>query len=149
MNSVVCLDASVVIWALTPSPLSDKAAAVLAHSQKEKTSLVAPTLLAFEVTSTLRRLVYLHELTPKEGEEAFEAFLHLPVRLSHRRALFPLAWRLAKELNLSRAYDAAYLALAQLRHCDFWTADEKLYNTVKDRLSWVRWIGSYPEEDKD
>jgi predicted nucleic acid-binding protein len=99
-------------------------------------------LFAFEVTSTLRRLVYLDELTASEGEEAFRRFLDIPVRLSHRRAIFPVAWKLAQDFNLSHAYDSSYLALAQIHRCEFWTADERLYNTVRDRLSWVRWIGA-------
>lgn len=55
--------------------------------------------------------------------------------------MFPLALRLAQEFNRPRAYDTAYLALAELRRCEFWTADERLYNSVRDRLDWVHWVG--------
>ncbi|GIV76846.1 MAG: hypothetical protein KatS3mg050_1240 [Litorilinea sp.] len=67
----------------------------------------------------------------------------LKIRLSHRKGIFPLAWELAKQFNQPRAYDTAYLALAQLHQCDFWTADEKLYNAVKDALPWVKWVGNF------
>jgi predicted nucleic acid-binding protein len=92
----------------------------------------------------LRRLVYLKELTAQEGEEAFAGFRRIRVRLSHRQSIFPLAWQLAKRFNRSRAYDTAYLALARLTGCEFWAADEKLYNTVRHELSWVKWIGHHP-----
>ena len=31
--------------------------------------------------------------------------------------------------------------LAEMLACPFWTADERLYNAVKEQLSWVRWLG--------
>jgi predicted nucleic acid-binding protein len=141
MNSRVCIDANLVIWALVPSPLSGAAEVLLQQWQQEQTTLIAPALFAFEVTASLRRMVYLQVITPEEGEEAFARFLRIKVRLSHRQAIFPLAWELAKQFNRPRAYDTAYLALAQLNRCDFWTADEKLYNAVHQQLPWVKWVG--------
>jgi predicted nucleic acid-binding protein len=141
MNSLVCVDASVIIRTLVPGPLSEHALALLETWQRENTTLVSPALLAFEVTSTLRRYVYMQEISAARGEEAFEKFLRLTIRLSHQRGIFPLAWQLAKTFNRPRAYDTAYLALAQLRGCDFWTADERLYNAVRHELVWVKWLG--------
>jgi predicted nucleic acid-binding protein len=51
---------------------------------------------------------------------------------------------LAQQFGRPRAYDTAYLALAQINQCEFWTADEKLYNSVKEKVSWVHWIGEVP-----
>jgi predicted nucleic acid-binding protein len=141
MNSAVCVDANVIVRTLVFGPFSAQATALLAHWQRTRKTLPVPALFAFEVTSTLRRLVYRKAITPAEGEEAFARFLRIKVRLSHRRSLFPLAWQLAKQFNRSRAYDTAYLALAQLNQCDFWTADEKLYNAVQGKLPWVKWVG--------
>ena len=143
MNAPLCIDANLVIWSLLPSPQSTATEALLTRWQQEAVILIAPALLAFEVTSTLRRLVFLKEITPSEGNEAFEQFLRIPLRLSHQRGIFPLAWRLAKRFNRPRAYDTAYLALAHLRGCDFWTADERLYNAVSHELDYVRWVGNY------
>jgi predicted nucleic acid-binding protein len=144
MNSPVCIDANLIIRALTPGPFTGNVLALLAHWQQQQQDLIAPALLAFEVTSTLRRLVHLRELTPEEGEEAFRGFLRVRVRLTHRQSLFPLAWRLARQYQRPRAYDTAYLALAQLHQCEFWTADERLYNAVRHDLAWVKWVGEYP-----
>jgi predicted nucleic acid-binding protein len=143
MKSPLCVDASLILWTLVPAPLSDKAEALLDKWHTEQVPLVAPALFAFEVTSTLRRLVYLEEITLTEGEEAFARFQRINIRLSHRRGIYPLAWRLAKQFNRPRAYDTAYLALAKLLGCEFWTADERLYNTVSHELDWVHWIGNY------
>jgi predicted nucleic acid-binding protein len=146
MNSQVCVDANLIIWSLIPSPLSDVAEALLSKWQQTETTLIAPALLAFEVTASLRRMVSLKQITPTEGEDAFARFQRVKVSLSHRESLFPLAWELAKEFNRSRAYDTAYLALAQLSQCEFWTADEKLYNAVQAKLPWVKWLGNYPQQ---
>jgi predicted nucleic acid-binding protein len=143
MNSVVCVDASLIIRTLVPDAFSQEAEALLAKWHQAATTLIAPALLAFEVTSTVRRMVYLKTLTQARADEVFAQFQRIPIRLSHRKGIFPLAWELAKQFNRPRAYDTAYLALAQLNHCDFWTADEKLYNAVQGELAWVRWVGNY------
>lgn len=142
MNSPVCVDASLILRTLVPEPLSEQAQALLARWRREQATLIAPALLAFEVTATLRRYVHFKRMAPSQGERAFAQFRGLDIRLSHRKALFPLAWQLANRFNRPTAYDTAYLALAQLDRCDFWTADEKLYNSVKDALPWVHWIGN-------
>jgi predicted nucleic acid-binding protein len=145
-SSLVCVDASLIVPTLVPHALSGQAEALLKRWQRERATLVAPALLAFEVTSTIRGLVRLKMIAPQRGEQAVAQFLKMPIRLSSRRGIFPLALRLASELNRPRAYDTAYLALAKLHNCAFWTADEKLYNAVRNELAWVRWIGSVRSE---
>jgi len=143
MNSPVCIDANLIVWSLVPSPYSDVAASLLQSWRREQVTLIAPALLPFEITSTLRRLVHLREITAEEGEEAFVQFQRIPIRLYHRREIFSTAWHLAQQFNRPRAYDTAYLAVAQMHNCDFWTADERLYNAVRHELTWVRWIGEH------
>jgi predicted nucleic acid-binding protein len=143
MNSSVCVDASLILRTLIPAPYSPQALDLLSQWQQQQTKLIAPTLLPFEVTSVLRRLVFLKELRAEDGEAAFDAFRKIKIRFSARAALFPLAWKLVKEFNRPRAYDVTYLALAQLEGVELWTADERLYNAVKGKLAWVRWVGEY------
>ena len=40
-------------------------------------------------------------------------------------------------------YDSTYLALAEHLGCEFWTADGRFYNAVKDSLSFVKWLAHY------
>ncbi|MBM3235133.1 type II toxin-antitoxin system VapC family toxin [Candidatus Poribacteria bacterium] len=40
-------------------------------------------------------------------------------------------------------YDAAYAALAELRGCEFWTADKVFYDTVKAVLTFVKYLPDY------
>lgn len=142
-NSQICVDANIIIWSLVAFPLSDAAANLLYEWRQTDITLVAPALLAYEVAATLRRLVYLKEITPVEGDEAFARYQRLPIELVSPAHILPLAWQLAKDLNRSRTYDTAYLAVAQFYQCHFWTADEKLYNAVQGKLPWVHWLGNY------
>lgn len=50
---------------------------------------------------------------------------------------------LAHQFNLPATYDPHYLALAEREGCEYWTADARLWNTVKGKLAWVRWLGDY------
>ncbi|MBI5653900.1 MAG: type II toxin-antitoxin system VapC family toxin [Chloroflexi bacterium] len=45
-------------------------------------------------------------------------------------------------MNQPKVYDCYYLALAELMNCDLWTADERFYNSVKQKFTWVKWIGA-------
>jgi predicted nucleic acid-binding protein len=145
-NLWVCVDASVVIPLLVPHPLSEKAEKLFGRLREEKAILSAPSLLAYEVTSTIRGFVHLKMISPERGEQAIAHFLRLPIRLSSRQSIFSLALRLAQEFNRPRAYDTAYLALAKILNCNFWTADERLYNAVREKLDWVKWLGSLSNE---
>jgi predicted nucleic acid-binding protein len=45
-------------------------------------------------------------------------------------------------LNLPTAYDAQYLAVAQRYECDFWTADEHLFNVATGSVPRTFWLGN-------
>ena len=127
-----------VVRSLVPDPLTKVAIAQIRTWERTDVSLIAPALFTFEVTSSLRRMVYLKQISPQDGEDAFSKFQRMPVRISHRSQIFQVAWEMAKDLNRPRAYDTAYLAVSRLHECDFWTADKRIYNAVHDRLAWVK-----------
>ena len=56
----------------------------------------------------------------------------------HLRAL-----ELARELQQPAVYDTHYLALAEILDCDLLTADERFFNSVKERNPRVRWLSHY------
>ena len=58
-------------------------------------------------------------------------------RIIIERDLFTGAWHIAEQYNLASLYDAYYMALAQARDCDFWTADRRFLNSVP-KLPYVR-----------
>ena len=54
------------------------------------------------------------------------------------------AREIARQFNQRKVYDATYAALAELRGCEFWTADKVFYDAVKAGLPFVRYLPDYP-----
>jgi predicted nucleic acid-binding protein len=82
------------------------------------------------------------ELTAADCAEALRAALAFPIGLHAADDLHLRAVELAALHNLPAAYDAHYLALAERLGIECWTADEKLCNSVRHQLLWVRLAGA-------
>ena len=91
----------------------------------------------------MRKKVHRQLLTLAEGKEAFAAALAVGMTLMAPSGLHERAWELAARFNRPTAYDSHYLALAEMLGCEFWTADQRLFNAVRDELGWVRWLREY------
>jgi predicted nucleic acid-binding protein len=78
-------------------------------------------------------------LTEPEAREGSRILRRQSVRTVHPRGLFDRAWALAVELDSPTTYDAVYLAAAELRRCELWTADERLANAAR-KLKWVQLV---------
>jgi len=117
---VIVVDASVLVDILLRVPTTDAAAYRLFHSGE---TLHAPHLLDLEVTQTLRR----HEaMRPAEAARYREALDDLArVRLFRypHNMLLPRVWALRNNLT---AYDAAYVALAEMLGAVLMTRDRRL-----------------------
>lgn len=143
MTIQICIDAGVLIKQIVPEQYSELAAALWTHGIEAEWEIVAPALFWFEVTAVLRKKVYRHVLTPAEGELALTTALEANVHIIALPDLHQQAWKLATRFQQPTAYDAHYLALAALLRCDFWTTDERLFNSVKDAAPWVKWLGAF------
>jgi predicted nucleic acid-binding protein len=53
------------------------------------------------------------------------------------------AREIAEKFNQRSVYDSTYAALAELRNCEFWTADKVFYNAVKIDLKYMRYLPDY------
>ncbi len=143
MNSRVCVDSSLALKLVLVEEDSPKVQRLWDTWVDADVKIVAPFLLAFEGTSVIRNKMYRGLVPPEEGELMFKAFHFLGVRLLHPDGLHQRAWELTKQFNRPQAYDSHYLALAEILDLELWTGDERLYNAVQDKLSWVRWLGNY------
>jgi predicted nucleic acid-binding protein len=137
VGSPVCLDASFVIRLILDNPLGEKASSHLQSWIGEERPIFAPTLLNFEIVNALYRYCRQGSLTEEAATEALAAALALPIRLYGEFRLHGNALRLARRFQLSAAYDAHYLALAEILGADFWTADAKLVRAAGPSLDWV------------
>jgi predicted nucleic acid-binding protein len=98
--------------------------------------------LRYEVVAVSRKAVYQGRVTSEEGLRARDRLLSYPIELYFDDDLLKRSYELATAYNRPTAYDAQYLALAERLECAFWTADERLFNAVKDRSSHIRWLGN-------
>jgi len=138
LNSQVCVDASLVLKLILVETDSAIAHQLWNAWIDAGVDVVAPPLFAFEGTSVLCSKVYRGLIPPQEADLMFAALHLLGVRLVYPEGLHQRAWELARRFNRSQAYDSHYLALAELLGLELWTADDRLYNAVKDALPWVK-----------
>lgn len=140
----VCVDASLAVKVVVTEPDSDKADALFDEWANEGKQLIAPAFFGVETDSILRQKVALRkELTPEQAEAAFAKLQTLPIQQIAVLGQRQRAWEMAAAYGFATVYDATYLALAELRGCEFWTADERLFNRVKDTLTFVKWLQNY------
>ena len=137
----VCVDASLAIKLVVRESFSDRALDLWQNWIESGVEPIAPPIFPFEVSSVIRNKYVRNELTAEEAERAFNLFTRLNFIVLTSETLLKEAWDMAKELGLPTLYDTAYLALAKLCDCEFWTADEILINSLQGRFSWVKWIG--------
>lgn len=140
MSRAVCIDASFIVALLTPERYTTSATARWKAWIKDDFRILAPSLLGYEVTSALYRKVLQEQIEPKDGKVALEQFLAMDIESIHLPELHAKAGNLAKQFNRPNTYDAHYLAMAEHLACPLWTADERLYNTVKEMFEWIKWV---------
>ena len=139
-GSLIVIDASVAVKAVLPNPMQAQCL-VLVQTFAE-VQPAAPALWAHETTSAIAKAVHFGEITESEARQALEKLDALSVHLfvadaDQNRAAFDWALRLKR----ASAYDCYYFVLAQALECDFWTADKRLFNALKDtHLGWLHWI---------
>jgi predicted nucleic acid-binding protein len=103
--------------------------------------LISPTLLFYEVTNALYQQQKNKILSPETIWQTLELSLELPINLINESGLHLRAREIAMQYNLPATYDAHYLALAEQKKADLWTADMRLVNTLKPfKLKWVRGV---------
>lgn len=81
--------------------------------------------------------VFLKHVSFAEANSALQALERAGVQIFHDPRVKERARQIARRFNQRRVYDATYAALAQLRDCEFWTADRAFYEVVKSGLRFV------------
>jgi predicted nucleic acid-binding protein len=117
---VIVLDASAAIEWLLQSPAGVK---IDRRIFSVSESLHAPHLLDVEALQMLRRYVRDKMITAQRGQEAIEDLGDLPLNRYPYDFLTPRVWELRATLT---AYDAVYVALAELLDAPLLTCDGKI-----------------------
>jgi predicted nucleic acid-binding protein len=128
---------------LKGEPYRNKARQLLRDSIVNNLTFIAPPLFESEVDTAIRRRVYDGRLNPAEGERAFQGLDKVPVQIVQHPNTRQRSRQIADQFNLRTLYDATYAALAELRGCEFWTADKVFYDAVKTGLPFVRYLPEF------
>lgn len=136
-----CVDASVVVAWLVPSYRSESVIDLwLAYSQGDD-QFVGPPHLHTEIVSAIRRLAFRGLLSEEEAVDSIDDLVRLGLATHTPPGLYRRAYELAARYQHSKAYDACYLALADLLGCEFYTLDQRLHRAVAEDFPWVRLPG--------
>ena len=111
--------------------------AVEEHVLESGEPLAAPHLIDVEVLHVIRRFHRNGVLTRRRSEQAIDDFGDLPITRYGHELLRLNMWRMRDNLN---AYDAAYIALAELLDAPIVTCDGKLARSSGHDVS-VHWFG--------
>ena len=145
VSDAVVVDASIALkWVLLEND-SKVSMSLLDKWADESKRIIAPALFVYEVTNIIYRQALTGKLTYDEADKGLTKMFSLGILLkfSLYEDISTQAMQFAQRFGLPATYDAHYLALAQSENCEYWTADARLWNTVKGKLDWVHWFGEY------
>lgn len=140
---ITVVDASLALkWQFQDEEVAEPATALLRDFVEDRVELITPTLFSYEIVNGINTAIHRKRIGEEEGHRAMVYLTSLGIELRSFEDLIRPAFYMARQYGLS-PYDCAYLALAEREKCDFLTGDKKLFNTSKNRLPWVKWIGDY------
>jgi predicted nucleic acid-binding protein len=145
MTSWAVIDSGILLATVLIEQYSKEAKALIKSLTGQQTQIAVPVLFRYEIVAVMRKHVYRGTLTAEEANNNYALLLAQPVQAMVDDALLRRGYELAAQFNRPTAYDSQYLAVAERLGCEFWTADERLYNALNTQLSWVKWLGSFKE----
>lgn len=144
MKTVV-VDTSIALKWVLVEPDSPVARGLLAEWIENEMVILAPELLAYEVSNSLYRKARKGEMTLDAAKLGLTKILSTGLEFdsSSSSALSVRAMEIAEHFNLPATYDAHYVALAEREKCELWTADTRLWRAVQEKMTWVHNLGEY------
>ncbi len=141
--SDVVVDASLALKWLIEEEYSSEATELRRAWNAERTRIVAPSLLPYELTNALHRRVVRSQVALEHATSLLRLFLAMDIAYHDSPGLHGRALQVAGLLRQGASYDAHYLALAEEMDCELWTADRRFYQAVVPGARNVRWIGEF------
>jgi predicted nucleic acid-binding protein len=134
---VIVLDASFLVELLTNGALADELRVRVSDSSGP---FAVPHLIYVEVTSAFRRLAAMGRIDSYHSERALAELTALPAQPYEHTALLGRVWELRHNFS---AYDATYIALAEVLSATLYTCDRKMCKGHRARV--VLFTDSEPE----
>jgi len=122
---VIVVDASALLEVLLQTSIGSSVEDRLLDSIH---ALHAPHLLDIEVVQVLRRLVLARDMDGERAQAALDDFLAFPVHRHAHDILMPRVWALRDNFT---AYDAVYVALAEVLDATLLTHDRRLAHSAR------------------
>ncbi len=144
-NTVVVVDSSIAVSWLLEDSNSHVAQELLDEWIDNEIIILAPALLAYEVTNIIHQNVRRRKITIERAREILTGFFETEVTFDKAQSdsMSQRALELVHQFSLPATYDAYFLALAEREECELWTEDKRLKNAVKGKLPWVRSLEDY------
>jgi len=136
----VVVDASLALHWVLPDEKEVQVDALLNRWATSLTQMLVPPLFLSEITNALYLSVKRHRINLEEARLSLATIMQVGVAVTEPTGLYSRSLDLAAEYELTNAYDAQYIALAEKEGCELWTADERLFKSAKPLPSWLRLI---------
>ncbi len=139
----IVVDANVVVPLLVTEENSDLAFRLWKSAKLSGKEILAPSLIVFEATSAVYRKAFRRLIDWEAAKSAIDVLTKLNIHLVNEPSLSVRAFEIARELGRPTTYDAHYLAVAEHFEAPFWTADERLYNTAREKFGLIRLLKDF------
>jgi predicted nucleic acid-binding protein len=142
MSEVVVVDTSIAVKWVLKETNSETALALLSEWADKEMVIIAPALLAYEVSNALYQHVRSGTLPGEDAERGLKEMIFPAIGfdVSQKPDHNIRAMQLARQFGLPAAYDAHFLELAERKGCELWTDDIQMWRTVQGKLDWVRYM---------
>jgi predicted nucleic acid-binding protein len=140
-----CIDANIAIkWFVKGEAFRHRALKLMRESLAANVRLIAPPLFEMETDSVIQTRVAEGRATHEVADRTLALLDRAPVVIINLPQVRHRAREIARQFNQRKVYDATYAALAELRGCEFWTADKAFFDAVETKLSFVKYLPDYP-----
>jgi predicted nucleic acid-binding protein len=128
----VVIDSNLLIVLVTGDPRGEKVSAQFADWIEQNIPLHAPDLVPYEVANALTCAIVAQTFDRQILPDAWKLISSLPIHYHpclHETRIVEIALSLGRQ----SAYDAAFLALAEVLDAELWTLDGPLYRNAVNR----------------
>lgn len=112
-------------------PDSARVQARFAGWAEERTRLIAPVIMLYEVHTVLNQQVRRKLMDAGERSAGWSTIRGLGITVPESGEFWTRAWELADRLGQAATFDMHYLAMAEARNCELWTLDQALIRATK------------------